>query len=286
MLHVLVCGPAGYGSSRRAAPQDAIRAADFARFALRRLARGRPGDDPDSALAILKAVGPDLQDAILGPAAGHLGDGPVVVVPPGKLHAIPWALLPALGGRVFSVAPSAQRLDARARGPAAEPSARHARPRAGPGHATAPRCPLVAELYDDVTVLSGGEATAEKVLSALDGAWLAHIAAHGRFRADSPLFSSLRMHDGPLTVYDFEQLRRAPYRLVLSSCDSGVLAPAGADELLGLVSSLLPLGTAGIVAGVVPLNDHAVVPLMVEPAPAPAGGPEPRRVDVQRPAGR
>ena len=45
------------------------------------------------------------------------------------------------------------------------------------------------------------------MLTALDGAWLAHIAAHGIFRADSPLFSSLRMHDGPLTVYDFEQLR-------------------------------------------------------------------------------
>ena len=72
------------------------------------------------------------------------------------------------------------------------------------------------------------------MLHALDGAWLAHIAAHGIFRADSPLFSSLRMYDGPLTVYDFEQLQRAPYRLVLSSCDSGVLAPAGADELLGL----------------------------------------------------
>ena len=105
--------------------------------------------------------------------------------------------------------------------------------------------PLVAPLYDDVTVLAGGDATAGRVLAALDGAWLAHIAAHGSFRADSPLFSSLRMHDGPLTVYDFEQLRRAPYRLVLPSCDSGVLAPAGADELLGLVSSLLPLGTAG-----------------------------------------
>jgi CHAT domain-containing protein len=101
------------------------------------------------------------------------------------------------------------------------------------------------------------------VLSALDGAWLGHIAAHGSFRADSPIFSSLRMWDGPLTVYDFEQLDRAPYRLVLPSCDSGIQAPAGADELLGLVSSLLPLGTAGIVASVVPLNDYAVVPLMV-----------------------
>ena len=77
------------------------------------------------------------------------------------------------------------------------------------------------------------------------------------------MLSALSMHDGPLTVYDFEQLRRAPYRLVLSSCDSGVLAPAGANELLGLVSSLLPLGTAGIIAAVVPLNDRAVVPVMV-----------------------
>jgi CHAT domain-containing protein len=77
------------------------------------------------------------------------------------------------------------------------------------------------------------------------------------------MFSSLRMRDGPLTVYDFEQLRRAPYRLVLPSCDSAALAPVGADELLGLVSSLMPLGTAGIIAGVVPLNDHAVTPLMV-----------------------
>ena len=117
-------------------------------------------------------------------------------------------------------------------------------------------------------MLTGADATAEQVLSRSDGAWLAHIAAHGSFRADSPLFSSMRMHDGPLTVYDFEQLHRAPYRLVLSSCDSGVLAPAGADELLGLVSSLLPLGTAGIIAGVVPLNDYAVVPMMVRPAPA------------------
>ena len=72
------------------------------------------------------------------------------------------------------------------------------------------------------------------------------------------------MYDGPLTVYDFEQLRRAPYRLVLSSCDSGVLAPVGADELPGLVSSLLPLGTSGyLVASVLPLNDDAVVPLMI-----------------------
>ena len=43
-----------------------------------------------------------------------------------------------------------------------------------------------------------------------------------------------------------------------------MVASAGADELLGLVSSLLPLGTAGILAAVVPLNDHSVVPVMLD----------------------
>ena len=265
ILHVLVCGAGRGGGVRQFAAgrtEDAVRAADFAPFALRRLARGRTGDDADSARAILDAVGPELQDAILGPAAAQLGDAPVVVVPPGKLHAVPWALLPALGSRVFSVAPSAQAwMRARSATPPRSRSVTLAR---GPGLVTGgAEVPLLAKMYPDAAVLSGEEATAKRVLSAIDGAWLAHIAAHGSFRADSPLFSSLRMSDGPLTVYDFEQLRRAPYRLVLSSCDSGVLAPAGADELLGLVSSLLPLGTAGIVAGVVPLNDDALVPLMV-----------------------
>jgi hypothetical protein len=112
-------------------------------------------------------------------------------------------------------------------------------------------------------VLGDGTATAARVLEAIDGARLVHIAAHGTFRADSPLFSALRLDDGPLTVYDLEQLRRGPRQLVLSSCDSGVGAPAGADEVLGLVNSLIPLGTASIVASVVPVNDLAAVPLMI-----------------------
>ncbi len=263
LLHVLVCGSGRVRHFAAGRTEDATRAADFARFALRRLARNRPGDDPESALAVLKAAGPKLQDALLGQAERYLGDNPVVIVPPGKLHAIPWALLPSLTDRIVSVAPSASAwLRARAVPP---PDHRRVTLARGPGLISrGAEIPLVAELYDDVAVLADRSATAQKVLNALEGAWLAHIAAHGTFRADSPLFSSMRMQDGPLTVYDFEQLDRAPYRLVLPSCDSAVQAPAGADELLGLVSSLLPLGTAGIIATVVPLNDHAVVPVMVD----------------------
>jgi CHAT domain-containing protein/tetratricopeptide (TPR) repeat protein len=263
VLHVLACGAGRVRHIAASRTSDAARAAEFARFALRRLARGRPGDDLDSAQAVLRAAGPRLQEALLGPAVRYLGDGPVIVVPPARLHAIPWSAIPALADRAVSIAPSAGAwLRARR---AAPPDRHHVILARGPGLLTnGAEVPAVAKLYDDVTVLGDGTATTQTMLGALDGAWLAHIAAHGTFRADSPLFSSLRMQDGPLTVYDFEQLRSAPYRLVLSSCDSGVLAPAGADELLGLVSSLLPLGTAGVIASIVPLNDYAAVPVMVD----------------------
>lgn len=36
---------------------------------------------------------------------------------------------------------------------------------------------------------------------AIDGARLVHVAAHGTFRADSPLFSALELHDGPNEGY-------------------------------------------------------------------------------------
>jgi CHAT domain-containing protein len=121
----------------------------------------------------------------------------------------------------------------------------------------------LAARYPDAVVLAGGDATAERVLAAMDGAWLVHIAAHGTFRADSPLFSAIELDDGPLTVYDLERLKRAPYRVVLSSCSSAARAAVGADELLGLVSALISLGSAGVLASVVPVSDPATVPLML-----------------------
>jgi tetratricopeptide (TPR) repeat protein len=228
------------------------------RFALRRLAhgRGQPGDE-----IVLKYRGAALEAALLGGAAAGLGDGPVVVIPPARFRAVPWTLMPSLRDRVVTVAPSASAwLRARRMRP---PSRRRVALVTGPGLATkgAEIEPLRSR-YPRATLLGHGNATAGQVLTALDGAWLAHIAAHGTFRADNPMFSSILLDDGPLIVHDFERLGRAPYHLVLAGCDSGVAAPVGADELLGLVSSLMPLGAAGIVASIVPVNDMAVVPVM------------------------
>jgi len=229
------------------------------RFVLRRLAHGRrqPGDEIG-----LKYRGAALEAALLGSAVAGLRDSPVVVIPPARFRAVPWTLMPSLRDRVVTVAPSASAwLRARRMRP---PSPRRVALITGPGLATkgAEIEPLVSR-YPGATLLGHGNATAGQVLTALDGAWLAHIAAHGTFRADNPMFSSIVLDDGPLIAHDFERLGRAPYHLVLAGCDSGVAAPVGADELLGLVSSLMPLGAAGIVASVVPVNDVAVVPVMV-----------------------
>jgi CHAT domain-containing protein len=79
----------------------------------------------------------------------------------------------------------------------------------------------------------------------------------------TPLFSALRLDDGPLTGYDLARLNRAPFRLVLSSCDSAVAAHIGGDELLSLASALVPLGTASLLASVVPVHDAVTAQFMI-----------------------
>lgn len=162
---------------------------------------------------------------------------------------------------MLSVSPSASSW-LRARVTEPPPGGRHVLVR-GPGLATADaEVPELADRYATATLLEHDDASVPRVLEELDGATLAHIAAHGTFRADSPLFSSLRMADGPLIAHDFERLNRSPYRIILSSCDAARFATVGEDELLGL-ATVLPLGTAGMVASSAPVNDGAAVQLML-----------------------
>ena len=245
-LHLVHVGPA----------QGATHALAHALFALRREGAGRGTFRLD-----LTEIGRRLEMSLLGDSVRLLRGGPVVVVPTGKLHAVPWGLMPSLRDRPTAVTPSASAwLRARR---AARPDEDRVVLVGGPRLVTggAEVRHLVAQ-YPDAVVLADGAATAERVMAAMDGAWLVHMAAHGTFRSDSPLFSAIELDDGPLTVYDLERLKQAPYHVVLSSCSSAVGAPVGADELLGLVSALISLGSAGVVASVVPVNDPATVPLM------------------------
>ncbi|MEV8593775.1 CHAT domain-containing protein [Streptomyces sp. NPDC052012] len=257
-VQVLLCGRGRVRRFEAGLLAAAESEAEHVQAGLRRLAH--PG--AEARLPLVEAAGRRLEELLLGPAAAHLGSGPVVVVPPGRLHRVPWALLPSLRERVLSVSPSASSW-LRAKRTAAPSGGGQVLVR-GPGLATGgAEVPELADRYGEATVLEHGDATVPRVLTELDGAGLAHIAAHGAFRADGPMFSSLRMADGPLIVHDFERLDRSPYRIILSCCDTARFATVGADELLGLVTALLPLGTAGVVACSAPVNDAAVVPLML-----------------------
>lgn len=238
--------------------EEALREARFTRFALRRAAFGRAPD--------VAAAGGRLQRAILSEQTDEAWGRPrVVVVPTAPLLTAPWGLLPVFADTALTVSPSAT-LWARARQSArASRTGREGRIAlvTGPGLSTGEaEATALSPLHATARAVSGKRATVAGALEVLDGARLAHVAAHGTFRADAPMFSSLMLHDGPLTVHDLDRLQRPPAGMVLSACDSGNSAPIGANEALGLVSSLLAMGTATVVASVVPVNDRATVGVM------------------------
>lgn len=255
-------------------------------FALRRLARHRGGvASRDAAVAAVGHAASRLDALLLDPLAADLADRALVVVPTGTLHAAPWSLLPSCLGRGVAVTPSAALWLAAASDDHREPSPadgdREPSPAdgdhgpspadgggvvlvAGPGlpHAAAEVARL-GRSYRKAVKLAGERATVSATLAALDGAGLAHVAAHGSFRADNPLFSCLTMADGPLTVYDLETLRHAPRALVLSACEAGLSGVRPGDELMGLAAAVLGLGTRTLVASVVAVPDEQTADLML-----------------------
>lgn len=206
------------------------------RFGMRRAARrGRPFGAGE-----LSRIDRMLFDGV------EVGDE-VVIVPPPSLMAAPWAAMPTLRGRSLAIGPSAE-LWWRARSRRADLD--RVLVAGGPDLSIAEaEVTAVGELYEGANVL-GARADAEEVRSGLDGADVAHIACHATFRSDNPMFSSLRLGDGDLNVYDIERLQAPPSMVVLSACDSGYTEARPGDELAGLTSALLSLGTRSVVASV------------------------------------
>ena len=232
-----------------------------ARFALRRLARRSPDDAGiEAARAMLADAAERLDGLLLRPVIREISDRPLVLVPTGALQALPWSILPSCAGRPVTVTPSAALWSTRPPGRGQHGPTLVA---AGPGLPGAEtEASAIASLHD-VTALAGGAATVEAVTNAMDGARLAHLAAHGHIHPENPLFTSLQFADGPLTVYDVERLRRPPHIVVLAACDVGRSAVRAGDEVMGLSAAFLALGTRQIIASVVPVPDAETAPLMI-----------------------
>lgn len=115
--------------------------------------------------------------------------------------------------------------------------------------------PQARLLLDEAATLAAFQAEAA-------GCDLLHLACHGLFRADSPMFSSLKLHDGWLTAADAMRLRLRDALVVLSACESGRSQVRGGDELLGLIRAFFGAGAATVVVSLWLAQDEAAAALM------------------------
>lgn len=182
----------------------------------------------------------------------------LVIVPTGLLGTIPWTALPSRRGHPLAVAPSAtswlnaaSRVDGGAAGVVAL---------AGPALQRADaEIDAVAKCWPEGVAQRG--AGRHQVWTALAEARIVHVAAHGQHQTENPLFSAIRLGDGPLFAHELE--RTAPH-VVLSACELGVATVRPGDEALGLTSVLLHLGTASVISGVARVGDRLAEEVMAD----------------------
>ncbi|WP_026316148.1 CHAT domain-containing protein [Actinokineospora enzanensis] len=202
-----------------------------------------------------------LDQQLIRPLLPLLGDRELVVVPTGALYAVPWGSLPSLWGRPVVVAPSATAWLSAATGSA---------PR---GRTVLARGPMLTglvaedgplrEVYPDAATLDGEHATVAGVLAALDGAELAHIAAHGEHEPTNALFSRLELADGPLFAYELSRLRQPPRQVVLAACELAMNYVRPGDEALGYAGALLASGVRTVIAATSRVGDESAATAMV-----------------------
>jgi CHAT domain-containing protein len=210
-----------------------------------------------------------LHGLLLEPLEPRLGERRLVVVPHRQLHYVPFHALYdgeryVVERRELCTVPSASVLH-------------HclARPRAAGGgalllgvpDARAPRVrdeiQALASLFADPLVLLGPEAQAAALRRHAPDAAIVHLACHGTFRPDSPLFSALHLADGLFTTRDAYGLELHCDLVALSACETGVNRVAPGDELVGLARGFFAAGAPALLVSLWTVDDASTAELMV-----------------------
>jgi CHAT domain-containing protein len=92
---------------------------------------------------------------------------------------------------------------------------------------------------------------------------IVHIATHGYFRQDNPMFSSIRLGDGHLSLYDLSHLQLPAELVVLSGCATGLNVITPGDELIGLARGLLQAGAQSLVLSLWDVHDESTKDFMI-----------------------
>lgn len=122
----------------------------------------------------------------------------------------------------------------------------------------------VARLLPHSELYLGNSATGEILRSKGSEPGFLHIATHGIYRQDNPMFSAIRLGDGYLNLYDLYQLRLNAKLVTLSGCATGMNFVAAGDELLGLQRGLFYAGATSLLLSLWDVNDRTTAELMQE----------------------
>lgn len=209
----------------------------------------------------------ELYDELLRPIAGLPAGGHIVFVPHESLHQIPLHALfdgerYVIDRFTVSYAPSAGIFALCAAQP---PRTDGVSLVLGIPDWRTPSIP--GEVRSVAAILPGtelylNEAASRRVLAERGpAARLLHIASHGSFRQDEPLFSSIRLGDGYLTLYDLQQMRLPLELATVSGCGTGLSTVTG-GELLGLVRGFLRAGARSLLLSLWDLHDRTAAEFM------------------------
>lgn len=209
-----------------------------------------------------------LYALLLGPIEEKLGGRRLVVVPHRALHYVPFHALHngdayVIERREVAYAPSAAVLrHCLSRDPRPLKSALLL----GVADEQTPRVRdeirALAPLFPESLALLDERATLDAVREGSPMADVLHLACHGQFRPDNPLFSSLRLGDGWLTVRDAYNLDLHCELVTLSACETGVSAVAPGDELIGLARGFFSSGVPSLLLSLWTVDDEATATLM------------------------
>ena len=114
---------------------------------------------------------------------------------------------------------------------------------------------LVAQMLPGAKLLLGEAASLEAFRQQAPDARIFHLAAHGIFRRDNPMFSALQLADSRLSMIDLTRLNLNVELLTLSACSSGRAVAVGGDELLGLMRGFLQAGVRSLLVTLWDIDD-------------------------------
>jgi CHAT domain-containing protein len=120
----------------------------------------------------------------------------------------------------------------------------------------------VASILPDAELIVGPGASAQVLRNQGLHSRLIHIATHGKFRQDNPMFSGIRLGDAYLNLYDLYQLKLNAELVTLSGCATGMNVVTAGDELLGLIRGLLYAGAQSLLLSLWDVHDQTTADFM------------------------